>query len=377
MIYFDNAASTWHKPRAVIEAVNRALIEFPANPGRSGHAAALRAAQEVAKARDAVAARFNPGLGNNVAFTHNCTDALNLAVNGLPGRGHVITTANEHNSVLRPLFEGSRAGKFNITILPPDSALGITAEAVRKNLLRDTVLVAVNHISNVTGAVSDIAGIGRAVSGTNALFLVDAAQSGGHVDIDMQRMHIDLLALAPHKGFHAIQGLGALLFSPRCNLRPVRFGGTGTESENVFQPADPPEAFESGTVATPAIAAFRAGLDYTADGADREETMRGLTRHILEGLEKIDGVTVYSPDDSAGIASFNIGGMSSSEAADILDARYDICVRPGLHCAPLIHRHLGTLETGMVRVSLSWENTFEEAKLFLQAVREISAKSHK
>lgn len=374
MIYFDNAATSGYKPEAVIDAVTHTLRHVSANPGRSGHILAVKAAMIVAETRELLAEAMKHCDSDSVIFTQNCTDALNLAILGPDLHGQVITTANEHNSILRPLFELERRRKIRLTIVQPGQDGRIGIDGIIRAARHDLAMIAVNHISNVTGAVADIAAIGKYARDSRAIMLVDGAQSGGNLPIDMKSMNIDLLALAPHKGFHAMQGLGALLFSSRVNLRPIRFGGTGTESVNPFQPLIPPEAFESGTLATPAIAAFKAGIKwaYESMGA-RSEAVRKLSRQILEGLTKIRGVRLLTDVQcETGVISFNIKSMGSSEVADILNSQYEICVRPGLHCAPLIHRHFGTVMQGAVRASVSSENTQEEADFFLNAVREIA-----
>lgn len=374
MIYFDNAATSGYKPEAVIDAVTHTMKNVSANPGRSGHTLAVRAAMIVSETRELLAGFMNHCDSDSVIFTQNCTDALNLAILGSGLSGQVITTANEHNSVLRPLYELERRRKIRLTVVQPgpDGRIGI--DGIMRAARQDLAMIAVNHVSNVTGAVADIAAIGKFARDSRAIMLVDGAQSGGNLPIDMRGMNIDLLAIAPHKGFHAMQGLGALLFSSRVNLRPIRYGGTGTDSVNLYQPLIPPEAFESGTLATPAIAAFSAGIKWaSSDQEARREAVRKLSQRILCGLSKIRGVRLLTDIQcETGVISFNIKSMGSSEVADILNSQYEICVRPGLHCAPLIHRHFGTVMQGAVRASVSSENTQEEADFFLSAVNEIA-----
>jgi len=373
MIYFDNAASGGFKPQSVIQAVTDTL-KSPANPGRSAHSAALAAAETVYKARQAAAEFFGAESTENVIFTANCTAALNLAIFGSLNKGHVITTANEHNSVLRPLYELERRGMIRLTIVPPDSQGAVTSEMLSRHIRTDTQMIAVNHVSNVTGAVTQISNIGRLCVFKNILFLADTAQSAGHINIDMRRDNIDLLAVAPHKGLYSPQGVGILVTSPKITLNPVTFGGTGTESENPRQPLVSPEAYESGTLNTPGLAGLSAGIAYTKNIFEAaRQKITFLSGLLILELSKISGVTVYSPPDVySGVISFNIKNLPSATVSDILNNEYGICARPGLHCAPLIHKHLGTLSRGAVRISVSYENTAEEASFFLTAVKEIA-----
>ncbi len=377
MIYLDNAATTFYKPPMIINAVKNALRYVSANPGRSGHAAAMRAAYLVNNTRERVADFFgceNPDL---CFFGYNCTDALNLAIFGTAKRGHVITTANEHNSVLRPLFELERQKVIKLTVIAPDASGIVTPRMINENLRPDTYLVAVNHVSNVTGAVSPVEEIGKITRPRRILFLVDSAQSAGHFKIDMRDMKIDMLAAASHKGLHGPQGSGALLCSSEAAavLRPVRFGGTGTDSSSVYHPSTPPEAFESGTAATPAIAGFNAAVRYSEKNFEKNKyKTETLSGQLLRGLKDISGVKIYTPPLArSGVVSFNLPDLNSVDVCNILNDEYGICVRGGLHCAPLIHKHLDTLQKGAVRVSVSPENTEKEIDFLLKALSEMTA----
>ncbi|MDR1093603.1 MAG: aminotransferase class V-fold PLP-dependent enzyme, partial [Clostridiales bacterium] len=341
MIYFDNAATTDVKPDWVINAVKNTLKYISFNPGRSGHAAAMRAAYLVSDTRTKCADFFNCANPELVAFTYNCTDALNMAIQGASEHGHVITTANEHNSVLRPLFELEKRRVIRLTVLAPDGEGRVTPKMILDNLRPDTYMVCVSHVSNVTGAASPIEDIGKITRPRDILFLVDAAQSAGHFPIDMARMNIDLLAVAGHKGLHGPQGVGALLMSEFAKLRPTRFGGTGTDSQNVYHPSAPPEAFEAGTLGTPMIAGLNGAIRWTAKHRDaRNARIEQLSRLLLSELYKMKNVKTYTPRNSgSGIVSFNILNMPSADVCNILNGEYGICARGGLHCAPLIHRH--------------------------------------
>lgn len=375
MIYFDNSATSHHKPECVINAAVNAMKSLSANPGRSGHSLSLKAGMLVYATRKKAAQLVGIHDPERIIFTLNCTQALNLAISGsVHSGGNVITTGNEHNSVLRPLFELQRAGRITVTIVPPNEKGIVTAETIERALTPRTYMVAVNHISNVTGAVTPVDEIGKLCRKRRILFLVDGAQSVGYGDIDMREQNIDMLAVAPHKGLHALQGVGILALAPDVCLRPVIFGGTGTQSESVFQPTELPEALESGTLPTPAIAALNAAITHNEKtrGESRRK-LRELSMYLLESIQRISGIRIYTaPDTYNGMVSFNIDGISSMDAGNLLSSQYDIAVRGGLHCAPYIHRHLGTLKEGIVRASLSSDNTFGEIDFFLRAIREIA-----
>lgn len=374
MIYFDNSATSGTKPDCVINAVKTALTHLSANPGRSGHSLALKTGMLVYAARKNTAdlVGCEP---ERVLFSSGCTAALNTAIFGsvVPG-GNVITTAYEHNSVLRPLFELQRMGKITVTVLRPNEKGVVTSDMVAKTITNRTYMVAICHVSNVTGAITPVAEIGRLCRNRKLLLLVDGAQSVGYSEINMPDQNIDMLAFAPHKGLHAPQGVGVLCLAPTVKLRPLLFGGTGTASESVYQPEELPEALEAGTLPTPAIAGLNAAIRWNND--IRQEGMmrlREVSAYALENLKKIDGVTVYTaPDSYNGMLSFNIKDLGSMDVCNILSDQYDIATRGGLHCAPLIHRHLDTLQQGIVRASLSFENTFAETDALLRAVREIA-----
>lgn len=375
MIYFDNSATTFLKPESVINAAVTAMKTLSANPGRSGHSLSLKAGMLVYSTRKNAASLLGADQPENVIFTLNCTQALNTAIFGtVESGGNVVTTANEHNSMLRPLFELQRMGKISVSVVSPDERGVITPQAIERALTPRTYLVAVNHISNVTGAVSPIDEIGKLCKRKGIKLLVDGAQSVGYGEVHMLEQNIDMLAVAPHKGLHALQGVGMLVLGKNVTLRPLIFGGTGTQSESVFQPSELPEALESGTLPTPAIAALNAAVIHNQKTrAESRNKIHELSFYALDRLKRISGVRIYTaPDTYNGLVSFAVEGISSMDLGNILSSQYDIAVRGGLHCAPLIHRHLGTLKDGIVRASLSYDNTFGEIDFFLQAIEEIS-----
>ena len=375
-IYFDNAATSHPKPPAVVEAVRRALTEYNANPGRSGHAAALEAARAVLDTRERLAALVGAADAMRVIHCFNCTDALNLAVKGsLRAGDHVIATALEHNSVLRVLGTLAARGRISCTLVDPRPDGFVDPADIRAAATGRTALIICTHASNVTGAIQPVAAVGRVAREMGVRYLIDGAQALGAMPVNVNALGCQLYAFPGHKALLGPQGTGGLYISPDISLLPVREGGTGTESASPLQPAEPPERFEAGTVNLPGIAGLGAGVRYVSEnltGIMMHE--RELTTALAEGLKALPGVTVYAPDQEAGragIACFNVGDMSSAQAADAL-ARRGIAVRGGLHCAPEAHRFLGTLDRGAVRASVGYANTFEDVERFLAAVRDIA-----
>ncbi len=375
MIYLDNSATSFPKPKTVKIAVNEVFSKYGANPGRSGHSFSLTSAIKVNEVRENVADFFNVSKPEKVIFTSGCTEAINLAILGsVQEGGHVICTCNEHNSVLRPLFELKSKGLIDVTVVEPEDERGITVNDIKGHIKPNTYMICVNHISNVDGARAQIDEIGEFCAEHCIYFLVDCAQSAGHVNIDMQKQNIDFLAIAPHKGLYALQGVGVLCCSAKTKLLPIKFGGTGTDSINVRQPLEPPEAFESGTIATPAIISLGAGLSFVKEHfKEIEKRLEDLTTYINYELRNTNGVKVYThPDNAYGVISFNIKDMPSTDVANVLDTKYKICARSGLHCAPLKHKHMGTTYQGSVRLSLSYYTTFTEVSKTIMAIKEIA-----
>ena len=355
MIYLDNSATTRTKPKEVIDEVVKGLTTFSANPGRSGHIASLNSAIEVSKTRQLLCEIFSCPTPENIVFTQNCTDSLNLAILGSARKGgHVITTAFEHNSTLRPLQFLKEKGIISLTIVEPNSSNKITRQDIEKHIRKNTYLISTIHVSNVDGAETEIEEIGKLCKEKNILYLVDGAQSAGHKCINMQKQNISLLALAGHKGLFGPQGIGALLIGENVSLNPIRFGGTGTQSISLSQPTERPECFESGTIALPNILGLKAGLEFVSVNQEKiEEKLKTLTKALIYELKKIKNVKVYTSENNLnGVVSFNISNIDSTIVSEYLNEKFEICVRSGLHCAPLKHKHLGTIEQGTIRASL-------------------------
>ena len=374
-IYFDNAATSSPKPPEVLERVNAALTELNANPGRSGHSAALSAAREVLSARERLASLMNAGEETNIAFAFNCTDALNLAIKGALRYGdHVITTQLEHNSVLRPINALAARGRISLSIVSPRADGFVDPEDIRASIRKNTRLIAVTQASNVTGAIQPVAAIGELARREGILYLIDGAQAIGATPVNVRALSCDLYAFPGHKSLLGPMGTGGLYIRPGVVLRTLREGGTGTDSESMLQPDERPERYESGTLNLPGIAGLGAGCAFVAKRVSAIMSHeRELTGALYEGLSAIRGAEIYSPREEAaraGIVSFNLPGMTSSDVADRL-GRMGIAVRGGLHCAPGAHRFLGTLRRGAVRASVGYANTFEEVDAFLNAVNAI------
>ena len=373
MIYFDNAATGGFKPASVIETVNGAIKYLCANPGRSAHALSETAFETVYSARKKLAKFFNAPSPSNVIFTKNCTEALNLAILQSGIKGEVLTTTFEHNSVLRPLYYLERRGDITLKIITPENGRNVTSEDVIKNFSPSTSMVVITGASNVTGEVSEIEKIGAFLKDKNAVYLVDGAQAGGHVDINFLDFGIDYLALACHKGLYSIMGLGALIFSNKVTPSPLIYGGTGTEAFSPYQPDFYPEKLESGTLNLPAICSLEEGLNYLNESHDFIASyLENLTDYLCSKLCEINGITVYTRKNPVGITAFSLKNLDSIEASEVLSKRYKIAVRGGFHCAPLTHKFLNTSEGGLIRVSLCPHNTKREVNALISAVKELS-----
>ena len=374
MIYLDNAATGGFKPSIVLQTAQNVMRYLCANPSRSSHRLALTGAEIIYETRKRAATLFG-AKKERIIFTKNCTEALNTAIFGInPMGGTVITTAYEHNSVLRPLYSLKQRGKINLAIADTNNVKDLPKKIA--SMLNEKVkLVVVNALSNVTGDVLPISEIGKILKSANVPFIVDGAQAGGHIPLNVEKENISCLCLAGHKGLYGIMGSGLLVLNSKTEISPLIYGGTGTESLNLEQPCCYPEKLESGTQNLIGIAALNEGLKYVERNQKSfAEILYKWTDWVGKELKKIKKVKVYSAPNPAGIVSFDIQGIPSGEVADILNGEFDMAVRSGLHCAPLIHKKLKTEENGLTRASFSVQNTERELAEFCRAVNVIASR---
>ncbi|UOE94131.1 aminotransferase class V-fold PLP-dependent enzyme [Alkalihalobacillus sp. LMS39] len=379
-IYFDQAASSFPKPATVAEAMTKAINEYGANPGRGGHTLAVKANDVIYQTRKKLATMFGANHPNDIIFFSNATYALNQAIQGLPLKegDHIVSTMVEHNSVRRPLEYMRKEKKIEITYVHPSEDGLVDAKDIERELTDKTVAVIVSHGSNVTGAITPVEQIGKLLQPYAITYIVDASQTAGVLPLNMEQHHIDILAFPGHKGLLGPQGTGILVIGKNTTLHPLVYGGTGSHSEQPFQPVERPHQYESGTLNTPGIAGLSAGIDEVLNlGMDSIFSHEWeLTSYCLEKLNKIEGITVYGPSKEIkrlGVISFSIAHVDEHEVAMILDQHYKIAVRAGLQCSPLTHEVLGTIENGTVRVSFGPYNTKNEINRLIEALIEIKS----
>ncbi|KMK77904.1 aminotransferase class V-fold PLP-dependent enzyme [Alkalihalobacillus pseudalcaliphilus] len=380
MIYFDHAATSFPKPKEVGEAMLAAVNEYGANPGRGGHALSERAAATITKTRNELAAFFYAPAGKHVWFYQNATMALNQAILGFPFEEgqHVVTTAFEHNSVLRPLNRLVEEKRIDVTYVEPNEEGFISVNDLKMVMTEQTKMLVVTHASNVTGAMIDLKKVAEMAKQYGAILLVDASQTAGTVPINMEELGIDLLAFAGHKSMLGPQGIAVLMSREDYQLKPLITGGTGRDSELPGQPVTWPERYEAGTLNTPGVAGLLAGLEFI-----KQESLKKIYTHeqnllriCLEGLAAISNITIYSPkqgNEQMAVVSFRIENIGSHEVAMILDQHYQICVRAGLHCAPRTHHSLASIDTGLIRASFGPYNTEDEVYTFIDAIKQIAS----
>ena len=372
-IYLDNAATSYPKPESVYQAVMHAMRDVGATPGRGGHRRSLEAGRIMFQAREAAAAFFSAPDSSRIIFTHSATEALNMALRSTLAAGdHVITTSMEHNSLIRPLHMLEKQG-VDLTFVQAGPDGIVDPDAVRCALTPRTRMIAIGHVSNVSGIIRPISLLSAIAHEAGALFLLDAAQSAGSIPIDVVSSAIDLLAAPGHKGLYGPQGTGLLYVASHVSLTPLLAGGTGTNSTSEEQPDSLPEGFEAGTHNLPGIAGLKAGIEFVMEQgvAVIGEHERGLVSYAIEKLQGLPQVTLHCPLDPAlrgTVLSFTIAGKDSAAVAFELDVRFDIEVRAGLHCAPRAHRTLGTFPGGTVRMSPGWFTTREDIAMFSDAV---------
>jgi cysteine desulfurase family protein len=379
VIYFDNAATSWPKPEATLQAMDRYLRLTGGSPGRSGHRLSIEAGRIVFDTRDALAELFGIADSSRIVFAKNATEALNLAISGLLGPGdHAICSGMEHNSVMRPLNAVTERGvEFSIVPCAGTGELDprVLANAIRKN----TRAVYLTHASNVTGCIMPVAEVGAVAREHGLIFCVDAAQTAGALPIDVAAMNVDLLAFTGHKSLFGPPGTGGLYIGKGLedHIRPILRGGTGSRSESEYQPDFLPDKYESGTPNTVGLAGLGAGVRFVL--AETVGKIRAQEHHLtslfLEGMAGIPGVKIYGPESAAEripVISFSMEGRDPAQIALELDEEFGIMSRPGLHCSPRAHQTIGTYPTGTVRFSFGYFNTEDQLLDALAALAHIS-----
>lgn len=378
MIYLDNAATTFPKPECVYTAMDKFLREKCANPGRAGYRMSVETEQEIVKARVTLAKFLGIKHPERMIFTFNATDALNMGIKGLLCEGdHVITSNLEHSSVSRPLTGLEKHGVITVTRVANSDDGFINADDIRNAIEANTKLIVCTHASNALGTIQPIRELGGVAREKEIMFMVDAAQTTGVCDIDVEAQHIDMLAFTGHKGLFGPPGIGGLYVGENVRLQAWREGGTGFEPESLSQPETLPFKLESGTPNSVGIVGLRTGIEFCIkEGIDTIRTHeRDLALRLIKGLEADDRFKIYGGRDEnekVGIVSLNIKGLNPGEVAAILDNRFNVAVRPGMHCAPHIHREIGTFPEGTIRVSPGYFNTVNDIEETISGLKAIA-----
>ena len=379
LIYFDNAATTWPKPAIVHERMEQFYREFGVNPGRSGYDKALEAEEVIRQCRTKLSNFFGGGDPNRLVFTYNATDALNQVISGvLLNGGHAITTNLEHNSVLRPLWHLSMRDDVDVTYLPFDEHGFVSADAVREAIRPETRLVVVNHASNVIGTCQPVGEIGKVCRDNDIFFTIDASQTAGVVPIDLEAMKIDAVCFTGHKSLFGPTGIGGICVADHAVIESTRWGGTGVKSAQRTHLEEYPYRLEAGTMNTMGIAGLLAGQEFIEEQGGPEAIHKqemALIQMLWEGIRDINGVILYAADSLENhlpVLSMNIEGFEALNTGTMLDVDYNIAIRTGLHCAPLVHEQMGTEPIkGTVRFSIGPFNTEEHIDIAITGVREI------
>jgi len=380
MIYLDNAATSWPKPKAVKQAILHFLENVGANPGRSSHRLSVEAGRILYQTRESIAKLFNVKDPLRVVFGLNATEAFNIVLRGFLRSGeHVITSSIEHNSVMRPLRDLEKKG-VEVSVVQCSSQGFIDPVEVEKSVKKNTFMIVLNHGSNVVGSLQSVSEVGEIARRNNLLFLVDAAQTGGSVSIDIERDKIDLLAFTGHKSLYGPQGTGGLVLGDRVDIErfiPIKTGGTGSHSQFEIHPNFLPDLFECGTPNIMGLAGLNASVKYLLEqDIDKIRNYEmNLTGNLIDGLNEIPNILLYGkcePENQTAVVSFNIKGIPVNEIGLLLDEEYGIMSRVGLHCAPLAHKTIGTFPNGTVRLSLGYFNTEEEIEEAIKAVWNIA-----
>jgi len=376
MIYLDNAATSRPKPPEVLQAMNDYMTNVCANSGRSGHQLSIEASRIVYRTREALAKLFNADDPLQIIFTLNATESINLALQGILQHGdHVITSSMEHNSVMRQLRVLESQG-IEITVVKCSQQGFLDPSDVKNAVKKNTKMIVLNHASNVIGSIQPVEEIGLIARDHGLIFLLDSAQTAGVCEIDVQKMNVDLLAFSGHKSLYGPVGTGGLYIRNGINLKPLKYGGTGSRSDEEYQPDFLPDRYESGTLNIVGIAGLGAGVEFVMrEGIENIRKKESeLTQKLINGLLSIPKVSVYggiNAQKQIGVVSFNIQGFSPSEIAMYLEENFDILCRASLHCSPSAHRTIGTFPDGAVRFSLGIFTTDNDVDIAINAVRNI------
>ena len=379
-IYLDNAATSWPKPESVYRAVEHTMREVGVSAGRAVYDPANTANQIVKQTRQSVAALINAPAAHQVVFTTSGTDSLCTAILGILKQGdHAITTVADHNSVLRPLMHLQQTGVITLTVVDCDEAGVVSAADVADAIGDKTRLVAVTHASNVTGAIQPIDAISDICKKRDVRLLVDAAQTIGHIPIDVQKIGCDMLGAPGHKGLLGPMGTGVLFLSDAVSeeVSPLRLGGTGSNHVDATQPTQMPQKFEAGSLNVPAISGLGEGVKFVHSevGEAMQEHAEDLMVELRDGFANIEGVKIFGPSeksDRTGVTSISVAGFDSQTVAGILDVDFAIQIRAGFHCAPLMHKRLGTDQDGLIRFSPGPFNTSVDIEMAVNAIAEIA-----
>ena len=378
MIYLDNAATTFPKPEIVYKTMDTFYRMLGANPGRSGHKMAVAAEKEIEDTRNCVAHLFGIKYASRMIFTFNATDAINMGIKGLLKSGnHVITTHLEHNAVSRALHGLEKRNIITVTKVKNSSEGFIDPDDIKNAITSKTRLIVMTHVPNVLGTIQPIQEIGAIARNNDILFMVDAAQSAGVCEIDVNKYNIDMLAFTGHKGPLGPTGTGGLYVGERLTLDPWREGGTGFEPASLSQPEELPFKLESGTPNTVGIAGLRAGVEYVLSKSVRTigTHEQKIINKLINSLKGDQRFILYGTTDiskKVGILSINVRGYKPAEVGAILDQSFDIAVRPGLHCAPFAHQMLGTYPDGTIRISPGYFNTEDDMDQLIIALNKIA-----
>lgn len=379
MIYLNNAATSCPKPDSVYDAVDSFFRNSTSNPGRSGSTQTMAAGRKIYEFRENIAQFFSIKDSSHLAFNSGATESLNTVIRGVLEPGdHVLTSKMEHNSVLRPLARLKMERSIEVTYIDIDPEIAeIDYQELQNSITKKTKLIVLSHASNVLGTLNDIERVGEIAAEESILFLVDGAQSAGVIPIDVEKAKIDFLALPGHKSLFGPPGVGALYVREMNSLLPLKEGGTGSNSLSINQPEILPDYLEAGTINSIGIAGLDAGINFIREKGINNIHQREmeLLDILIKGLAEIPGVKLYGKKDTknrTSVTAFNIKDQSSNQTAFKLENEYDIQLRGGLHCAPLLHKSLKTVDQGMLRVSPGYFNTKKEINKFLNIIDKIT-----